>query len=373
MQTIQTLLSDDLPRKKRQKKEFDKDFFCEFAAGVMLRLHTNKSQDFKFVIDEDNEKVIRLLWDYFFNPEYFDFKYNPKYYSGKGIMLMGAPGSGKTNLMEIFIALWDFFYKNDPKSNFKKKSMRQILKSYKKGEVPIISEVGHYFYDEIGLDEARYYRSYGNGTDIDGNVIETRYDAFRSGYMTHYTTNLSTEMMTGFDKDGKPMPAFDKLKFDQRVISRLREYSNIIPLNGKDRRQLAAPKRRSPEPEIDKEVLKELHEKETIKEIKKAKEGEIPVNEYLLEIWFDTARRNNLFEVDIELQWQELIKSRQMIIDRNATGQPKRDLKRKGLEEQFDFLTQNYQVKKVFKENTFDSDAVRLAKANYIKKYYLEA
>ncbi|WP_375560224.1 hypothetical protein ACE193_21340 [Bernardetia sp. OM2101] len=372
MQTIQTLLSENSPP-KNQRKEFDKAFFCDFAAGVMLRLHTNKSQDFRFVIDEDNEKVIRLLWDYFFNPEDFDLQYNPRYYSGKGILLMGAPGSGKTNLMEIFIALWDFFYKNNSKSNFKKKSMRQILSSFKKGELPIISQMDNYFFDEIGLTEARNYKSYGNGIDVDGSVIETRYESFRNGYITHYTTNLSKEMMTGVDKNNNLIPAYDKLKFDQRVLSRLRESCNIISLNGKDRRQLAAPKRRSPEPEIDKEALAEILEKEMVEQIKKARGGGEMISDFLLEVWFDTARRNELVEVNTDLQWQELIESRKSILEKNAIGFQKRELKRKGLKTQFECFKENHQVRKPIKNNTFERDAIREAKANYLRKYYLEA
>ena len=44
------------------------------------------------------------------------------------------------------------------------------------------------------------------------------------------------------------------------------------------------------------------------------------ISDFLLEVWFDTARRNELVEVNTDLQWQELIESRKSILEKVRSG-----------------------------------------------------
>ena len=198
-------------------KPFEKEKFISYASNLINR---------KFEIDDKNLKIVSSLWDYFFNPAKFDEE-NTVYSSGKGIMLYGAPGGGKTELMRIFCNLakgisdieFDFarFYNLSARvEELGNKAFNQSTKNF--------------LFDELGLERSKSVKHYGAAIDIDEEVILIRYDKFRNGSISHFTTNLTAEMI--------------KTRYNPRVLSRLNEMCNVMSLTGVDRRATARPKRK---------------------------------------------------------------------------------------------------------------------------------
>ncbi len=198
-------------------REFEKDKFIAYASKLIKRT---------FEIDAKNEKVVASLWDYFFNPAKFDEE-NSVYSSGKGIMLYGAPGSGKSELMRIFcnlvkgIAEVEFIFARFYTLSGKVEEL---------GNQAFKPNVNHILFDELGLERCKAIKRYGASIDVDEEIILMRYDEFRNGTVTHFTTNLTEKMI--------------KARYNPRVLSRLNEMCNVMSLTGVDRRATARPKRK---------------------------------------------------------------------------------------------------------------------------------
>ncbi|WP_338761962.1 hypothetical protein WAF17_16635 [Bernardetia sp. ABR2-2B] len=365
--SIQELAIHQFQKPKSQKIiPFNAKYFCEFATAYMRNASPNKSQE--FVLDKTNEKVVKLLWDYFFNPVKFDKDYQ-QYSSAKGILLFGAPGSGKTELLYIFNALCQahklFHYKNRGKVmyGFGSTSFWDLLKMHEDNKQPIIDNSSHWFYDELGLDACRAYKSYGNSVDIDTRVLQLRYKVFRSGTITHFTTNLNLEMFEN-----------EETGYDQRTRSRLKEMCNFIPFTGNDRRALVKLQRKELAEESNQLTTEQIEANREIflNEIKKAKETkEYPPFEFRIVIWYDLAIKEKLFELSVEQRWEEMLLARQEIFDRYNTAKAQLLLKHKRKE--WTAFQNQIEDKKVIQKNVFENESISRAKVNSIIKYYLEA
>lgn len=364
--SIQELAINQFQKHKPQKEiPFDAKYFCAFATAYMRKASPNKSQE--FVLDKSNEKVVKLLWDYFFNPVKFDNE-NEEYSSAKGILLFGAPGSGKTELLYIFNALCKkhekFHYSNRGKVmyGFGSTSFWNLLRMYEENKHPNIETSEHWFYDELGLDSCRAYKSYGNSVDIDTRVLQLRYKVFRAGVITHFTTNLNLSMIEN-----------EETGYDQRTRSRLKEMCNFIPFTGNDRRASVKLQRKELVEESNQLTAEQIEANREVflNEIKQAKKTkEYPPFEFRIVIWYDLAIKEKLFELSVEQRWEQMLLARQEIFDRYNTTKAQLLLKHKR-NEWIAFQNQ-IEDKKVIQKNVFENESISRAKVNSIIKYYLE-
>jgi energy-coupling factor transporter ATP-binding protein EcfA2 len=364
--SIQELAINQFQKPQPQKViAFDTDYFCAFATAYMRRASPNKSQ--AFVLDSSNEKVVKMLWDYFINPTKFD-KEHKEYSSAKGILLFGAPGSGKTELLYIFNALCQahkkFHYKNRGKImyGFGSTSFWDLLKMHEDNKQPIIDNGSHWFYDELGLDACRAYKSYGNSVDIDTRVLQLRYKVFRSGTITHFTTNLNLEMFEN-----------EQTGYDQRTRSRLKEMCNLIAFTGNDRRGNVKLQRKELEQEQQLSTEQIQANKEIfLNEIAQAKiSKEYPVFNLRTALWYDIAIKEKLFEVSNVEKWEQMLVARKYIFDKYNNGKSQILLKHK--RQEWAIFQNQIEEKKIITQNVFENESIELAKSNSIKKYYLEA
>lgn len=145
---------------------------------------------------------------------------------GKGILLMGTTGNGKTRrlkFMSRFLGIhmddsWEMVDKirrNDTLSY-----IREVTRTdFSLREVP-----PHYYdliIDDLGFEDEKSV-SWGNCRDIMERIILSRYQVFPGGNKTHFATNLT--------------PAQLKARYGDRNWSRLNEMCHIIVMPGSDRR-----------------------------------------------------------------------------------------------------------------------------------------
>lgn len=180
----------------------------------------------QYDIDDDNLEVVAKLCQYFSGDGTFNGDL------GKGLLLIGPVGVGKTSLMKFFIKNQRFSYRVE--------SCRDIEAKY--GEMgdnyidkcsfnsPISSNgdpFGHQViglcFDDLGTEgNAKYY---GKEKNVMAEIILNRYDNQLPFISTHITSNLPTEQI--------------KEIYGSRVTDRLRQMVNIIqfPVKAKSRRK----------------------------------------------------------------------------------------------------------------------------------------
>ncbi len=179
-----------------------------------------------FKTDAENEDAIKLLLLYIARDERFETAMPDRNYSlGKGLLLNGRPGTGKTVLLRI-VQRTLYYLRSD--IQFKRLNMREICQDYQaSGPAILMPEQKHWFVDEFGLTTREQVQSYGNKIIVGDELVGIRYDLFQRGYMLHLTTNLTEQQMIDF--------------YNERTVSRLHEMCNFIPLDGNDRRPAAKP------------------------------------------------------------------------------------------------------------------------------------
>lgn len=195
-----------------------------------------------FDIDQDNEQVVNLLCQYFAeDPEFQSHKdVDGRPYSlEKGILLFGAVGVGKTQLLEIF--------RNNQKQSYQVVTCHDVEGTYAKNgpdyhpqtgaqglrkyfgmvSLQTNNQYGHntlgFFFDDLG-QEITNTKYFGTERNVMEEVLIQRY---KNGLFTstHITTNLNREMI--------------KETYGIRVADRIREMFNFIafPPNAKSRRK----------------------------------------------------------------------------------------------------------------------------------------
>ena len=185
--------------------------FCTFGAICLL----NRNQDKSFVIDDNNESVIKQL--------YYFATSNPSFAGdlNKGILLQGKYGCGKTVLLETFSMLHNHivrkFSLNYPLLSFikavelqeqiRKQSMNMFVRK------PLII-------DEFGR-ESKMVQDYGNITRPLSELLSLRSDA---GTLTHGTTNFILNTLSSDEFYGG------------MIGDRLKAMFNFITLHGESRR-----------------------------------------------------------------------------------------------------------------------------------------
>lgn len=207
-----------------------------------MQYKSNGLFDGKFIIDENNEIIFKILCLYFSKDQRFvkmaeeiGVK-NPTL--EKGILLAGVIGTGKTWMMKLFSKNQRqcFFIRDCPK--IAETFANQSKEDRDKGKDPLqlfyhppalpVNDTDNFLHthlglclDDMGKEEIKNF--YGNRKNVIGDLIETRYSLGNTGIMLHGNTNLS-------------MPQFKDF-YGDRVGSRVREIMNVIELKGSDRRK----------------------------------------------------------------------------------------------------------------------------------------
>lgn len=206
-------------KEKMRKRRFSlplaySDFqslFFKFGAVCLLQ----RNQDRNFVIDDNNEPIIKQLYYFATNNPSFEGDLN------KGILLQGKYGCGKTVLLETYSLLHNHivqrFSLNYPVLLFFKsvELQEQIIKQSVNVFVrkPLII-------DEFGR-ESKTVQDYGNITRPLSELLSLRSDA---GTLTHGTTNFILNTLSSDEFYGG------------MIGDRLKTMFNFITLHGESRR-----------------------------------------------------------------------------------------------------------------------------------------
>lgn len=208
---------------------------------IVSRYTAQKLYDFLsmtvgFIIDQDNENIVRLLCEYFAD----DAEFEKKGFSlDKGLLLFGGVGVGKTHLLSVF--------RQNQKQSYLMAACQDVESSYAKNgddKNPNSGEPGlsQYFvnrplsvqnqwgqisqgflFDDLGQENTNT-KYYGTERNTMVEVLSQRYKN-RLFTGTHITTNLSAVQI--------------KEVYGVRVADRMREMFNLIsfPETAKSRRK----------------------------------------------------------------------------------------------------------------------------------------
>ncbi len=185
--------------------------FCTFGAVCLL----NRNQDKNFVIDGNNEPVIKQL--------YYFATSNPSFAGdlNKGVLLQGKYGCGKTVLLETYSLLHNHivrkFSLNYPLLSFIKAV--ELQEQIRKHSVNMFVRKP-LIIDEFGR-ESKTVQDYGNITRPISELLSLRSDA---GSLTHGTTNFILNTLSSDEFYGG------------MIGDRLKAMFNFITLHGESRR-----------------------------------------------------------------------------------------------------------------------------------------
>ncbi len=201
MKTIKDIIGPGIYEANEQMKKIR--FFCTCTPN---EFHTFflESIDFDFEVDDNNKEIINQLYFWLTRDDRFDGDFE------KGIMLIGAIGSGKTVIMDAFCHVIEVMAR---------KIFEKIQSSYT-STISIDGLTTYYkrpiFIDDIGKEPLQI-NNYGSEMRPFEDLLDNRY---RNKGITFGTSNLKLEDMPyiGHTKD------------------RIKQMFNIIVLPGKSRR-----------------------------------------------------------------------------------------------------------------------------------------
>lgn len=188
-----------------------------------------------FRTDERNQAVMEMLYHYFSESKEFETlsysEVNPNPSIDKGILLCGVFGCGKTAIMTLFARnqrqVYDVVSAKKIASEFQQNGVEGIS-IYQQPIVNAINDSRKFYHrhtgiciDDLGAESEK--NSFGNKSNVIGDLIEHRYHSKLVGTMLHATTNLTSSELENF--------------YGGRVLSRMKQIFNLIVLPGKDRRK----------------------------------------------------------------------------------------------------------------------------------------
>jgi len=189
-----------------------RDLFMSFGTYCLLR--RNQSQE--FIIDKNNEAIIEQLYYYAINNSSFIGDL------GKGIMLQGKYGCGKSVLLETYSTLHNHIVRScslkQPLLTFIQSTelQEQVIKQSAKAftQRPLII-------DEFGR-ESKTVQDFGNILRPISELLSIRADI---GTLTHGTTNFTLETLSSSEF------------YSGMIGDRLKMMFNFIPIPGESRRK----------------------------------------------------------------------------------------------------------------------------------------
>lgn len=173
-----------------------------------------------FTVDENNEKFLNYIFQYFSNDEKFETEVGGNL--KKGLFIFGAVGVGKTSSLEIIRIISRKY--NLKKMWFSKRSTQEIVSEFNASshrEIVIQKYIkGLIMFDDLGseIEGSNYGKE-----DIFIRILEMRYNQFiEKGTKTHITSNYNFNQL--------------KKRYGERVYDRLKEMFNFLELTGESRR-----------------------------------------------------------------------------------------------------------------------------------------
>lgn len=175
-----------------------------------------ENRDFEWSFDEDELKNVRNIIRYFINDPACEWPLT------KGLFVYGMPGTGKTEVMQIFER---FAQLNSLPKSFAFTSMAEVYVKAKsgKGFDPVTPNIQlDRCFDEFGLYTGAVM-TFGESLDINEAIIEARYKRFRQGgQLSHFISNMTT---------AEVQAAFSPMIFD-----RIRSMCTSVNFKGKSKR-----------------------------------------------------------------------------------------------------------------------------------------
>lgn len=179
----------------------------------------------QYEIDAMNAEVVKEVCKYFSN----DLSFNGDL--GKGLLILGGVGVGKTSLMKFFIKNQRFSYRvescRDVEAKFGEMGDNYIDRCSFNMPITANSDpFGHqvvgFCFDDLGTESNAKF--YGKEKNVMAEIILNRYDNQMNLISTHITSNLTIDGI--------------KEIYGSRVIDRMRQMFNVItfPHNAKTRR-----------------------------------------------------------------------------------------------------------------------------------------
>lgn len=206
-----------LEAQMREKEYNLRSYKCNVAMSYdefreLIKMHCNdimlkRSVWMEYLVDKQNEPVIRQIYLYFTNDPACKWNLNA------GLLFAGKVGCGKTLLLTAFLRIANDFAKKQNTIIHSKAVASEIIKN---GVAPL-SRLP-LMIDDLGREESEV-RDFGNIVKPIIDLFSARYE---NGARTYATTNFNWERFETF--------------YSEFIVTRMQEMMTIVHLPGESRR-----------------------------------------------------------------------------------------------------------------------------------------